>query len=156
MGPLAQRFVDPRLWTLLQRDFPDRSAADLGTHLEECLKFLIIASESKGCFIPLTKELDETWHALMVQTRLYAQLCANLPGGTFVHHESLDLSEYVERFGQARAIREFVNWIPLYVSHFGEFTEKQAACWRVCGFLRDEVGMTLDQINDLGRIAATR
>jgi hypothetical protein len=156
MGPLGERLVSPRMWALLQKEFPDRSATDLGVQLEECLKFLTIASESGACFIPLGKEVDEIWHALIVQTRSYAQLCADLPGGEFIHHESLDVSEYTNNIGRVAAVREFIGWVPLYVSRFGDFTEDRAKYWQVCNFLRVEIRISLDQINELGRTSVAR
>jgi hypothetical protein len=149
---LGERLISARMWELLRRDFADRPAADLEVQVEECLRFLTIASETGACFIPLSKEVDDIWHALVVQTRMYAQLCADLPGGTFIHHESLNLSDYTEMVGRAAAVREFVEWIPRYVGRFGDFTEERAKYWRVCTFLRDEIGMSLDQINELGRV----
>ncbi|MDG4825071.1 hypothetical protein O7635_24750 [Asanoa sp. WMMD1127] len=142
------------MWELLREEFSDRSPVALGVQVEECLRFLSIASELGGCFIPLSKEVDEIWHALVVQTRSYARLCESLPGGTFVHHESLKLSAYIEAVGRTAAVREFVAWIPRYVSRFGEFTEERAQYWRVCTFLRDELGLSLPEINELGRNTA--
>jgi hypothetical protein len=98
------------------------------------------------------------WHgytAARSQRLLYAQLCKDLPGGKFIHHESLDLSDYAASVGHTEAVREFLDWIPRYVGRFGDFTEERAQYWRVCDFLRTEVGLSLDQINQLGRNALT-
>ncbi|GAA1869823.1 hypothetical protein [Asanoa iriomotensis] len=148
---LTESLISARMWDLLREEFPDRSPAALGVQVEECLRFLSIASEVGGCFIPLSKEIDEIWHALVVQTRSYAQLCERLPGKAFVHHESLKLSAYAETVGRSAAVREFVAWIPRYVGRFGDFTEERAQYWRVCTFLRVELGLSLREINEMGR-----
>ncbi|WP_049797306.1 hypothetical protein [Kribbella flavida] len=92
--------------------------------MKECLRFLVIASEAGQRFFPLSKAVDEVWHELITETRDYQQLCAELPTGRFLHHAGITLSEYaVDR----------------------------ARHWVICTFLREELGMTLAEINQLGR-----
>jgi len=133
-------------------DGRDDSLLDL--QFIECLKYLAILNGTGGRRIPVTPEVDDVWHELIVQTASYARLCAALPGGRFIHHESITPLEYADRVGDHTFVAEFVQWIPDYVSNFGPFTEGAAQQWTVCRFLGDHMGMTLDDINKLGATEA--
>lgn len=131
-------------------EFPDRSAALVDDQITEVIKYLSILSEdSRARFIPLTREADEVWHEMIVQTQFYFDLCASLPGGRYIHHESIGMDGFAERVGRREAVSQFVEWIPDYTSRFGPFTEATAAHWAVVQFLREELGMSLDEINAL-------
>lgn len=136
--------------TVKSRLSDDRDEGTLDTQFLECLKYLAILSLTQGRRIPVTPEVDDVWHELIVQTWPYAGLCSALPGGRFIHHESITPVEYAGRVGEDTFVAEFVQWIPDYVSNFGPFTEETAQHWTVCNFLRDEMGFTLEMINGLG------
>lgn len=129
----------------------ERDDRTLNEQVIECLKYLAIVSMTPGRRIPVTPEVDDVWHELIVQTKPYSRLCADLPGGEFIHHESITPVVYAERVGGHEFVAEFVQWIPDYVHNFGEFTEESAQHWTVCAFLRTTMGLSLDQINHLGR-----
>ncbi|MFF9199941.1 glycine-rich domain-containing protein [Streptomyces sp. NPDC014779] len=59
------------------------SEADARRIVEEALKFVAAAAQFPGGMRP-SKTVDEGWHALILHTRVYQQLCRNL--GRFVHH----------------------------------------------------------------------
>ncbi|ADB33574.1 hypothetical protein Kfla_4554 [Kribbella flavida DSM 17836] len=141
----ALRVVRPRL--------PDRPDDELTIQVEECLRFLVIASEAGQKFFPLSKEVDEVWHELITETRDYQELCAALPTGRFLHHSGITLSEYAVLHDRRAVVSEMLAWIPTYVSRFGEFTPNRARHWVICTFLQEELGMTLAEINQLGRSA---
>ncbi|HXH36766.1 MAG TPA: hypothetical protein VNJ54_20490 [Plantibacter sp.] len=131
-------------------EFPDRTPELVDGQIAEVLKYLTILSEgSKARFIPLTREADEIWHEMIVQTQLYFELCAALPGGRYIHHESIGMDGVAERIGRREAVTQFVEWIPDYTSRFGPFTEATASHWAVVQFLREEVGLSLDEVNAL-------
>lgn len=131
--------------------FEDRSRDEVQRQIDECLKFLYIVSTSKGRFIPLTREVDEVWHEMIVQTQFYMDLCESLPGGRYIHHQSIGFSDYGERIGKREAVSQFLDWIPDYLENFGEFTSDTAKDWAVVQFVQQEFGLTLEQINRLGR-----
>jgi len=134
------------------QEFPHRSDSLVDAQIVEVLKYLTILSEgSSGRFIPLTREADEVWHEMIVQTQLYFDLCASLPGGRYIHHESIGMDGFAERIGRREAVEQFVAWVPDYTSRFGPFTEDTASHWAVVQFLREEVGLSLDEVNALGR-----
>lgn len=129
----------------------DRDERTLDGQIIECLKYLALVSMTPGRRIPVTPEVDDVWHELIVQTAPYSRLCADLPGGKFVHHESITPVAYAERVGGHEFAAEFVQWIPDYVHNFGDFTDETAQHWTVCDFLQRTMGRSLGQINQLGR-----
>ncbi|MFI2367702.1 glycine-rich domain-containing protein [Streptomyces sp. NPDC018833] len=52
--------------------------------VEEALKFVVAAVKFPTTPIRPSRLVDEGWHALILDTALYAELCARL--GRFVHH----------------------------------------------------------------------
>lgn len=151
-----QSYLTPRIRELFIEDFPDRSPEDIEIQAEECLKFLYIASMSKGVFIPLTKEVDEIWHEMILQTKFYQELCASLPGHRFIHHESIGLNGYAEIVGPGASVAKFLEWLPKYAELFGEFTKETAKYWVIVQFLQNELNMSLDEINQLGKRELTQ
>lgn len=122
-------------------------------HILECLKFLALVSASPGRRIAVTPDVDEVWHELIVQTARYRRLCAALPSGRFIDHESITPTAYEERVGGKESVDEFLRWLPEYVSCFGPFTEERARHWTIVAFLREQLGMSLAEINDAARSA---
>ena len=122
----------------------------------ECLKYLYLVSACRDrvCnkFFPLTAEVDEFWHYLIIQTREYQDLCQKLPGGFFIHHRSISFREYQKESGdRAKVAGEFLGWIPLYVQYFGCFDDRNSPCWIPVSFLVSRVGMGLSELNMLGK-----
>ncbi|MEV7867504.1 hypothetical protein AB0P17_15685 [Streptomyces sp. NPDC088124] len=69
----------------VQRANPGMDAALTERIVLEALKFVATAAgRSSGRMAP-SPVVDEGWHALILHTRVYADLTARL-GGTFVHH----------------------------------------------------------------------
>ena len=144
-----------RMWGVLADKLPDRLPAELCIQVEECLKFLTIASERAASFFPLDAAVDEVWHELITETREYQGLCSRLPGGRFLHHSAITLDEYVQRSNRSAVVCELLEWIPVYVRTFGDFTPEAAEYWVICRFLRAELGLSLDDINRIGRESRT-
>lgn len=136
--------------TTVASKFDDRDPVTVDVQIDEVCKYLSIISELDGSrFIPLTREADEVWHEMIVQTAPYAQFCRELPSGNFIHHESIGMDGYSERVGFRESISQFLSWVPEYTKRFGPFTPEAAEHWAVVNFLRDEVGMSLSDINSL-------
>lgn len=56
-----------------------------GRIVEEGLKFVAACSRNPGIGLAPSRIVDEGWHALILHTALYTDLCQRL-GGDFVHH----------------------------------------------------------------------
>lgn len=147
---LIEEYVPLVTYQVLQTNLSNRTERALAVQTEECLKFLIIQSNRNCGFIPVTHSVDEVWHELILQTRFYANLCASLPGGRFLHHESMTAGQYVASRGSHVLIDEFLSWIPQYVTRFGPFTPERATYWSVCNYLINRHSLTLKQINLAG------
>lgn len=63
---------------------PGMSEELAGRILEEALKFVAACSRHKAVGLAPSRVVDEGWHALILHTATYAELCASL--GVFVHH----------------------------------------------------------------------
>lgn len=116
----------------------------------EFLKYISIMSMTGGRRIAVTPEVDDIWHEFIVQTVSYRRLCNALPAPRFIHHESITPKAYESRVGSDEFAEEFLKWIPDYTHSFGPFTEKRGKHWTVFNFLKDTVGLSLDQINETG------
>src|SRR4051812_36458757 len=86
---LIAAFLDPPMHHYLARKFPSLTDDELRVRIEEMLKFLFISHECTGA-IPVNKEIDDIWHACILQTHEYAELCKRLPAHSFIHHSSND------------------------------------------------------------------
>ncbi|MEO3790831.1 hypothetical protein ABGB14_11485 [Nonomuraea sp. B10E15] len=139
---------------VLTEKLSDRTAAELELQIDECLKFLTITSVMQENFFPLSKEVDEVWHELISETGEYQRLCDRLPGRRFLHHSAITLAEYAQQRDTSTVVKQLLDWIPNYVHYFGDYTEESARHWTICEFLRNELGLSLDEINQIGRNSA--
>ncbi|OYP20280.1 hypothetical protein CFC35_22770 [Streptomyces sp. FBKL.4005] len=64
---------------------PDMSEELAGRIVEEGLKFVAACAKNPGLGLAPSRIVDEGWHALILHTAMYADLCERL-GGRFVHH----------------------------------------------------------------------
>jgi hypothetical protein len=124
---------------------------ELDFRLNEFLKYIYLCSKYGGGFIPLKKEVDEIWHEFILQTKEYFDLCDRLPGKRYIHHKSGNLEEYIEGKDKRNVVKKLIEWIPLYNKHFGNMTLEQAQLWTIPSFLINELGMTIDAVNSVGR-----
>jgi hypothetical protein len=146
--------LDSRYERIVRSRISDRPVEVLDVQLVECLKYLAIVSMTPGRRIPVTPDVDVVWHELLLQASQYRSLCRSFPGGGFLDHESIDPESYNERVGDHAFVTEWLQWVPDYVQSFGDFTEQTAQHWNVVCFLTDEIGMSLDDVNSLGRASA--
>ncbi|WP_437063381.1 glycine-rich domain-containing protein [Streptomyces sp. enrichment culture] len=56
-----------------------------GRIVDEGLKFVAACAANPGACLAPSRIVDEGWHALILHTATYAELCEQL-GGRFVHH----------------------------------------------------------------------
>jgi len=144
-----RNLLSPILVKTIRIRLKDLSDTEFWLQIEECLKFLYLISIYGPSFIPLSKDLDEVWHELILQTREYAALCKRLPSGRFIHHASGSFGEYLANRDSANEIRRMVQWIPHYLKHFGAFESDRARYWTLISHLQKTYNFTLEQINQL-------
>lgn len=128
---------------------PELDERELDERIQEFLKFICLQSMHDSGFIPVSDEIDLIWHEYILQTRAYEQLCKDLPGRRFVHHQTISLTEYAQIKSREEVLREMLNWIPAYRMYFGNFTEKTARYWLIVSFLMQELGLKIQDINAL-------
>jgi len=63
---------------------PDMPEEMAGRIVEEALKFVAACAKNPTTGLAPSRIVDEGWHALIVHTAMYAELCDGL--GSFVHH----------------------------------------------------------------------
>ncbi|MFJ7100206.1 glycine-rich domain-containing protein [Streptomyces albogriseolus] len=63
---------------------PDMPEEMAGRIVDEALKFVAACSRNPGLGLAPSRIVDEGWHALILHTAMYAELCERL--GQFVHH----------------------------------------------------------------------
>ncbi|MGP3922380.1 glycine-rich domain-containing protein [Streptomyces sp. 8N616] len=63
---------------------PDMSEEVAGRIVEEGIKFVVACSRFPDVALAPSRIVDEGWHALLLHSKLYADLCARF--GEFVHH----------------------------------------------------------------------
>lgn len=64
---------------------PGMSEEMAGRVVEEGLKFVAACSHNPEVGLAPSRIVDEGWHALLLHTAMYAEVCERL-GGRFVHH----------------------------------------------------------------------
>lgn len=64
---------------------PGMSAGLAARIVEETLKFVAACSHNPGVGLAPSRIVDDGWHALILHTAMYAELCKEL-GGSFIHH----------------------------------------------------------------------
>lgn len=145
---LRNKLLEPGIEFYLRAKLPDVCQEELDARIEETLRFLYLSSECKGD-IPVTREIDDLWHLLILQTAEYERLCRRLPGGQFIHHCS---NQFLAYFGEGRSgegsLRNEVRMHALYVQNFGKFDSDRIRYWRLAAYLVQEVGWTTEELND--------
>jgi hypothetical protein len=145
---LRKELLEPGMEYYLGAKLPDVSQEELLARIEETLRFLILSSECAGD-IPVTREIDDVWHLLILQTAEYERLCRRLPGGKFIHHCS---NKFLAYFGEGRtkedSLRNEVRMHGLYVQNFGKFDRDRVRFWRLAAWLVQEAGWTTEELND--------
>lgn len=148
---LIKKHPSPLMYKHLCKIFSDFDQDEINIRIQEFLKFIYIQSMQDGGFIPVSDDVDQIWHEYILQTREYQALCTDLPGGKFVHHQTITLAEYSSHYNRVDVVKSMLNWIPNYYLYFGEFTEKTAHYWMIVDFLSKELNLTLQQINQIGK-----
>jgi hypothetical protein len=146
--PLSSALLEEAMRNYFRRRFDGVTDAELDLRIEETLRFLFISQECKGS-IPVSREIDDIWHAWILQTQRYFALCERLPAGSYVHHSSNDyLRHFDPHIGEQEDLQEAVRMLALYVANFGPFDECTAGHWLLVRHMITSWGWTLPKIND--------
>lgn len=126
---LSAVFLDEAMAHYFKCKFSSLPDDELEMRIEETLRFLFISHECSGA-IPVSKDIDEVWHAWILQTQEYVQLCEQLPTRRYIHHSSNDyLSFFDPLVGERGELEQDVRMLALYVANFGPLDERRATHW---------------------------
>jgi len=120
-------------------------------YIAECLKMLLLIPQSKGN-APISREVDEVWHLLILETRQYEELCQKLPNKKFIHHDSVTFKKYVDSkatIDRATDLKNRLSWFASYYVNFGPFTPESISCWPLGLEIMKDKNISLDQLNQL-------
>lgn len=144
---LSAALLDAPMSHYFRRKFADLSDDELECRIEETLRFLFISHECSGA-IPVSKDIDEIWHAWILQTQEYMALCERLPTGRYIHHSANDyLSFFDPLVGERDGLQEDVKMLGLYVANFGPFDERRAMHWLLARHLLQICGWSVSELN---------
>ncbi|MGW8552688.1 hypothetical protein [Streptomyces tubercidicus] len=68
----------------VQTDNPDLSENDAAAILTEALAFVAACAQFPAARLVPSRVVDAGWHALILHTQTYAEMCGRL--GAFIHH----------------------------------------------------------------------
>jgi len=146
-GPLSAALLDAPMAHYFRRKFAELSEDELTCLIEETLRFLFISHECRGS-IPVSKDVDEIWHAWILQTQEYMALCEKLPTGRYIHHSANDyLSFFDPLVGTHDGLEQDVKMLALYVANFGPFDERRARHWLLARHLLQRCRWSASELN---------
>jgi hypothetical protein len=146
---IAPEYPCQPLLAHLNMKFAALPAPEYQLRVSECLKFLYLRSKSGRGFIPLSHEVDEIWHEIILQTREYQRFCECLPSGEFIHHNSITVNDEAASLSNQAVVKDLLRWIPEYVAEFGPFSADAARYWMIIRLLQEDFDYTLDEINQM-------
>jgi hypothetical protein len=110
--------------------------------LDECLKFLLLSAKIGSGPVPMSREIDDIWHAYILETREYALLCERI--GAFVHHSAIERPASVDRQQQHETELLFAVG---YVANFGPFVAEVMPLWPLVAELMNYLHLDLAGLN---------
>jgi hypothetical protein len=152
---LKDAFLTPQMKCYFQKKLPEICPVDLDIRIEETLKFLNIATYCHGS-IPVSREIDEIWHFWILETQEYQRLCHALQGRNFIHHSS---NAFLNCSGEIvppieDELEQQTAMLGTYVLNYGPFDADRVRYWKLASHLVDNVGWSIEYLNDR-LIAAT-
>lgn len=146
--------VDPKVRDHIISKFKHYQIDDLLACFSELLKFLYLTSKYPNLsrnFIPVTQEVDELWHALILQTLSYETMCSRFPGKRMLHHESMNFIDYKSGIPKGDLVNEVLRWIVLYVRNFGELREDRLQYWFFINLVKKTLNISLSELNHIAK-----
>lgn len=134
---LFKKFVCDRGW----------SEKFFATTLQEFSKFFCLAAESNGSFLPTTEAIDEIWHAYVLETEEYQELCERVTPDQFLHHRSLTYKDYASNRSSEELLSEDLSWLASYVANFGGHTSESLEYWPFAKHLSERQNWAIGDLN---------
>lgn len=144
---LLSQYIDKPMWFYLLNKFPEIDEDLLEEQLTELVKYLYVGSCISGPLL-VTQELDEIWHAMILETRAYYDFCKLLPGSKYIHHSSNDYESENKIEVDDSAEAEVVFYAN-YVKEFNGFTDNSILYWPGALALKEASGCkTIPDFNE--------
>jgi len=144
---LRTTFLSPEMRHYFRKKLPEVSPREVQMRIEECLKFLNMATHLNGN-IPITQEIDDIWHYWILETEDYQRLCRKLTGRRFIHHRSNDYAESLKDGIKKNPLEWEVAALAAYVANYGPFKPERVRYWRLADHLVSKRGWSVQQLND--------
>ena len=142
---LLKKYLPEAMERYFAAKLHELSRGELRVRIAECLKALALKSTGNILF---SNDIDTIWHYWILQTKEYAELCANLPGGGFQHHSSADYPDNQLSPAQAdQEVDRIVAFFASYVQNFGPMEASRLQYWPALEGLRTALGWDLPRTN---------
>ncbi len=112
--------------------------------LRELGRFLYMSSilDQKSA-MPLIEAVDDLWHLLLIQTRIYREICADFPTKRYIEHQSF--MEFHEGKSDEDRLK-LLAFTSQYLTFFGNFDKESAQLWTIPSILLAR-GWDIDRVN---------
>lgn len=150
-GPNAFReLIGGPLLKKLFSKFSDHGPEDISCALEEVIRYLQLSAASpSSIFFPGDKLTDDLWHALIVETAEYRELCDKIRPGCFIDHSGMIYEDYLLRKSPAEQHEEQMSWLVSYVGNFGHISADAFRHLKLAQSLCERMNVDLGKLNAL-------
>jgi len=144
IGPTSQNSLSYKFSSLSDETFQ--------TCLMETLRFLYLASISteNSLFFPGDQIIDDMWHALVIETKEYKELCNKLTPGNFLDHSGIKYEDYSRLLSSEDLHNEQLSWLTSYVSNFGPISKEAFKHLILAQNMTKRLEINLEGLNNLG------
>ncbi len=143
---LGANYID-----MLNTKFSQIPELELFVATRETLRFLLLSSYSPtSLFFPGDTLIDEIWHALILETKAYSDLCSRIRPGRFIHHSGLTFSKYSSEKSPQELHEEQMSWLSSYYMYFGPIDQNAFECLLLAKSLSARMRTDLQGLNEFG------
>ena len=144
--------LSPYLLNKIQEKFKTEPSERFFSALVEVIRFIYLSSKTPGTlFFPGNRLMDEIWHALIVETLDYRNLCNKIQNGCFIDHSGLKYSDYSSARTPPELHEEQMSWVVSYINCFDQISSQAFEHLLLAQALCQRMGIDRDQLNRLGR-----
>lgn len=145
--------IDSDYLVILKSKYPSVGEKDFWISIRELIRYLYLTSFAPhGLFFPGTKLMDDLWHSLITETKVYQNLCNNLRPGTFLHHSGIKYNDYTAEIGANQIHVEGTSWLSSYLNAFGPLDVDAFDSLLMAKAIAKNMGLSLDQLNAYAEI----
>ncbi len=132
--------------------FKEESNENLYISTKELVKYLFLAAHSnRSLFFPGNKLMDDIWHVLILETKLYREVCDRIKPHSFIDHTGTKFSDYSSMIALADLHEEQCAWLSSYVFNFGEIQPSAFVNLPMAQSMSDRIGADLEDLNELAK-----